>query len=592
VSTQARTRAVLLGAALAVAAALYAPFLGHPFIWDDYVQISENGAVTQGVPLHRYFVDRETTSTRSDYNDRIYRPLRNVAFRGLWAISSAAPAQRTRCFLGANLALYLLGGYLVYRLCSALARDPLAAAVAAAAWLLLPVHAEDVLYASALGDLLSFDLQLCGLLLVLRALDGPRRAGVIAGALALHVVALFVKEMAITSVVLVPVLVLSERRAAAQDAAGRRAAIALVVGHALLGVAYLAMRTAVLGRVGQEDVRLIETLWGVADAPWLLLEYLRLALMPLGHAPDYGSGVPSVGRMIACAAIGLALFAACHLRPERGVRSGAWLYVVGLGPVLHLVPLWTKMADRFLLLPSVGLAVIGAGLLARALPRRRPLYLGIAAAACCAWAVGTALEARRFQSDEALFAYGVEEVPDSNLAHHNLGLTLLKRGEIDRAIVHLTRAHELGRRDPRLYHHLAGALEARGRYEDAERVIARAIKLKPDYGNAYAQRAALERRRGDLDAAERSLAEADRYEHSWLPYESERAAQHVARGRLGEAHAVYRSLAEHVGSDARLWEHAAQCAAHAGSDAEARLAAERCAALDPARPGCARILGR
>src|SRR5438876_11387381 len=77
--------APMLGAVLLVVAvlALFAGSTGGSFVWDDAYQIAENPAVTAGAPLRAYFLDRTTTTSRADYNTRVYRPLRNVAYRAI-----------------------------------------------------------------------------------------------------------------------------------------------------------------------------------------------------------------------------------------------------------------------------------------------------------------------------------------------------------------------------------------------------------------------------------------------------------------------------------------------------------------------------
>ncbi|HEX4459142.1 MAG TPA: hypothetical protein VIA18_14290, partial [Polyangia bacterium] len=60
---------------VALAVVVHAPTLGHRFLVDDGVQIFKNRAVTAGAPFAGYFLDRDTTSSRADYNTRIYRPL-------------------------------------------------------------------------------------------------------------------------------------------------------------------------------------------------------------------------------------------------------------------------------------------------------------------------------------------------------------------------------------------------------------------------------------------------------------------------------------------------------------------------------------
>src|ERR1700749_5161834 len=97
--TRARLAAALV---VALAVAVHAPSLGGSFLLDDGVQIYKNRAVTAGAPLWGWFLDRGTTSSRADYNTRIYRPLRNLAFRAVVLLVGVRPI----AFGVANIALY------------------------------------------------------------------------------------------------------------------------------------------------------------------------------------------------------------------------------------------------------------------------------------------------------------------------------------------------------------------------------------------------------------------------------------------------------------------------------------------------------
>ena len=115
-----------LAAALlvALAVAVHAPGVRHRFVLDDGVQIFKNRAVTDGAPLAAYFLDRSTTSSRADYNTRIYRPLRNLAFRAVVLVAGVRPL----AFGVVDLALYALAALLVLALASRLVGDATAAA--------------------------------------------------------------------------------------------------------------------------------------------------------------------------------------------------------------------------------------------------------------------------------------------------------------------------------------------------------------------------------------------------------------------------------------------------------------------------------
>jgi len=65
---------------IALTIASYARTLAVDFVWDDAFSIQDNRSVSQDVPIGRYFTDRSTTTSRPDFNTRIYRPVRNIAF--------------------------------------------------------------------------------------------------------------------------------------------------------------------------------------------------------------------------------------------------------------------------------------------------------------------------------------------------------------------------------------------------------------------------------------------------------------------------------------------------------------------------------
>ena len=177
-----------------LAVVVHAPTLGHRFLLDDGVQIFKNHAVTAGAPLVAYFLDRDTTSSRADYNTRIYRPLRNIAFRGVVIIGGVRPV----AFGIANIALYAASALLVLALLSRVIGDARAAAWATALWIVLPVHVEAVAYASALGDLLSLVLELAAIVIALPYIDGEPRHWRVAVSTALAAAAMLSKEMAVT----------------------------------------------------------------------------------------------------------------------------------------------------------------------------------------------------------------------------------------------------------------------------------------------------------------------------------------------------------------------------------------------------------
>ena len=586
----------LVGVALVVGvAALYAPCIDHPFLFDDAVQITENPSVTRGAALRAYFVDPSTTSSRADYNTRIYRPLRQLAFRAV----VVAGGVNARAFGVANLLLYALSTVLVLLLALRTSGDRVAAGWAAALWAAAPVHVEPVLYASALGDQLSLVLELGGLLFgiaLVADVEANAAKSFARGVASVVLVAgaMLAKEMAVTAVGLLGLgLLLS----GGQPLRQRRAWL-LLAAHALTALAYLALRTSIVGRVGQEDVTASSVGHGLTEAPVLLVEYARLAVAPLGHRTAYVVPPPSLGKLVATLA-GIAIVVAIAWWIDRkrgappGLRFGLGWFALSLLPVLHVVPLWADLADRFALVPSIGLALTTAALLTLVPDGRRRGYATVACGALLVlYAAGTILEARAWRDDFSLWAHAVDGEPRSSLARANLGTLYLGRGQPKEALEELDAARELGRGNAEVELRRGMALDALGRAWGAEAALRVAIERDPQLGRAHALLGDLLRRRGRLEDAQLELARAQALSPDHPSTAMLEAALATTRGQPADAVRAYRRLAERFPADGRYRYLEATASLEAKRPDDAEAAARACLAADAAQPQCRCALGR
>lgn len=485
-----------------LATALYLPSLGHPFVIDDEVYIGENSAVVDGVPLGRYLFDRDTTAARADFAWQSYRPLRTIAFRLLVAAFGVRPLP----FGVANLALYALCIALTALLALRLTGDRPAALAAAALWALWPVHVEPVVYASALGDHLSLVMQLAAFFAAARAVTERRLAAAAAVAsLLAAALAMAAKEMAITEGPILAVAAALAWRRLASD--GRRRAVALLAAHALVTVGFLALRTHVIGAVGQGAITSLTARIAARAVPIYLWKYLALVLAPLGHAAAYAA-VPLERWRAALAWAGVAAVALALWRARRPTLTFAvaW-FALALLPVLHVVPLLAYYADRFALVPSVGLALAMAVALAALPPRiRRVAWFGAGALALL-YAAALPLEARAWRDEVTLWSHAVDVQPEAALAQSNLGTSLLRARRPDDALTHLQAARRLAGGGAILSLQIAIADEELGRFADAEAAV-RASLAERELADAHRFYARLLQRRGDAAGAARELERA------------------------------------------------------------------------------------
>lgn len=531
--------ALMLALLVASSWALYFKSVSFSFVLDDYVQVSENPAVVQGLPIGRFFLDRATTSTRADYNTRIYRPFRNLAFRGLAATFGVTPA----VFHVANLVLYGIAICLVFQLALAVLPSERGALIAAAFFLLLPVHVEPVVYVSALGDLLSLDLELLGLIFGLRACHDYRRRWATGGAAVICLtLAMTAKEMAITGPGLLLLLLVHRRPPTL------RPALILAGSLTLVSAGYLALRTHVVGSMGQEPIGVGSVLRGLQEAPALLLGYLQIALMPFGHRPSYV--VPTPSPVLACvlvAAFTVSLWALRQADLRRNPRGGlavwwAW-FMCALLPVLHIVPLWADLADRFVLVSSVAVALAAGDLgewVLHVAPRRAVAL--VAGAVAVVYAAGTWVEQDVWRNDYVLWRYAAAAEPGSGLAQSNWCLAALKKGEHDLAMAACDRADHLGYRQVETQARRAVILQALGRNEEAGLAAHRSLAADPGQVQMYALLGDLALSRGDVNAAQQQLDEAHRRDANHPSTFLLQAALAQRQNRLPEALAIYERL--------------------------------------------------
>lgn len=130
---------------------------------------------------------------------------------------------------------------------------------------------------------------------------------------------------------------------------------------------------------------------------------------------------------------------------SRLAAFGMLIFWLGLAPVSNFIPLFRPLADRFLYLPMVGVALIVASSLVRLLasPKWKVPTLAIAILSLL---LLTGLNLQRqavFASPAALWADTIAKAPFSHTAANNLGYALLETGNYKTALQSFQKAWEL-----------------------------------------------------------------------------------------------------------------------------------------------------
>ena len=167
-----------------------------------------------------------------------------------------------------------------------------------------------------------------------------------------------------------------------------------------------------------------------------------------------------LGAALVCVAVWTAMrLAGRSDRNYRLIAFGILWFLIALVPVSNLVPTSTKMADRYLFVPTVGAVLSLMALAAALMPNARlkqvtlcatlvfvvGVYTGWSYKRTEVWCGKTTMRNGHPQPDLSLWTSAVETNPEDTTALTYLALSLLRLNppEADQAFVHLNRALEL-----------------------------------------------------------------------------------------------------------------------------------------------------
>ena len=450
----------LVVAALAIAAAANSVVNG--FTYDDVELIARAARMHT---LDGWWREFARTYWPEQSGGDGYRPFTILAFRLEWALGGGNPM----VFHAVNVAIHAATAVAVFWLACAIL--PLGAAwITAALYAVHPVHVEAIANVVGQSELaVAFFITLAAGIYLHGRLAGPISTRRWIGLVACYAAAMLFKEHAIV----LPALLLVAETALVRDRATPAQRVAQLrlpyLVLLLTAVAYLWARSAVVvaGLSGFKPFVVFQALdlsptnrvlTMVGAAP----EWLRLFLWPARliteYAPPYieiaqgpsASQIP--GLLVLLGVIGLAI--ACWRRSPVTSFGLAWMILTLLPASNFLVPAGFIIAERTLLLPSVG-AMIAVG---SAIP---PLYARIedavwprraaVAALLLLLGLGIARSVTRnpvWHDNERLFRQGVVDAPDSYRSHFMLGVYLFDTNRKAEGEAHYREAIRLFPYDP------------------------------------------------------------------------------------------------------------------------------------------------
>jgi Tfp pilus assembly protein PilF len=414
----------LLAAALVLAIALYAPTLGRGLTNYDEPWLVRDNWILQ----HPSLASLKTIFFELDVTHRFslapeYLPVRDLSVMADFAIwGTWWPGHHL-----VNLLLYLGAIAIWFAAFEAFGVKRTIAGLAVLVWSVHPAHAESVAWVAERKGLLGVVFAGICTLGYARWRAG-RSARWLALATACAVCAVWSKALAAFAVAGIAglELALPELRVSWRRSLVGLAVIGGAAALAFVPVLLLASSAAVVGSESHAPAGRFAMVLGVHGF------YLRLATMTMANAISYPlttHGPTAVDEILGVAglvAVGFAL-----VRGSPLLRAAAVLWLFGWLPVSHLIlpPQMIMVADRYLLIPSIGLALaVATGL--SLLPRGR---IAVGAVLVIAAALRTLDAQSSWENPQELWARAVDSNPDDTEAWSMYAEALASAGQNDLA---------------------------------------------------------------------------------------------------------------------------------------------------------------
>ena len=204
----------------------------------------------------------------------------------------------------------------------------------------------------------------------------------------------------------------------------------------------------------------------------------------------YPSTLPSGTVMVSVALLVLVSVLCIAKRRSSPYLITGWFWYLGmLVPVIGFVQVGEQArADRYTYLPQIGLGLLAAwGAMELFAKRRRGREVLIAMALLIVTGLMAAsyFQTSSWRDSETLWNQALAHTSNNYIAHNELGNALMKKGQLDEAVVHFQKALEICPDCPEIHSNLGHALVLKGNWADAITSYRAAMRVLPNYANAH-----------------------------------------------------------------------------------------------------------
>lgn len=490
--TDACSRSVRWGfaATFLLAVASYLNALPGHFVFDDITLIVNNEAIKDATHVREILFTNLWAQLGRESN--YYRPLASLLFLTVHSVFGLRP----EAFHAVNIALHAGTAGLVFLLASrVLTLGPWPALIAGALFAVHPLHAEAVAWISGVMDLACTFFSVLAVWGYAKSDAGASGKRVYAMSLAALFLAVLSKEpAAVVPLVFVAYDLLFRR----QQLVDVGAIVRRWAPPAAVLAAYLVLRTVALGGLAPFRADSSSS-WTtiLVSAPTLVGLYLEKLVVPVGlnvvHDLRMLTSVSSPATIttlvVLIVGVTIGIWAG---RRDRRALFAIVLFVLPLLPALDVPALSQDLskafAERYAYFPSVGFVLLFSMGIAALAERGAPLSRFAAVIAVAVAVVFFGMTVARnvvWRDSYSLWSDSVKKSPNLALAHENLGLALIRRGQAKEGKRELQAALRL---DPTLPQRsvASGVRAARsGQFLEAILAFQTALAYEPDLVEAH-----------------------------------------------------------------------------------------------------------
>lgn len=479
--------------------ALYLGSLGHGYVLDDNLIITNNSYVQQGFSGISDIISKNYANGFQNFNDGLYRPLSVVSFAIEHALFGENPAiSHLINALLYGLAIYFLSIFLI-----ALTKQEKLALIIAVLYAVHPIHTEVVANLKGRDEIMALLFISAASTLFLKFIKTNNTKQLISIAF-IFTLALFSKESAVTYTAIF-VLLFWFLKIEKQQIIKLSAAISLPV------ILFLFIRALVLSNAGEVDSGVsnllqnpliendgfIERLSTASSIQWI---YYQRLFFPINLVHDYSySAVPVskfnsiasiLGFLLTLSFLALGVFGTIK---RKLWGFGIMFYFITIAVVANVfILIGAIAAERFLFLPSLGWA-IAIGSLVYQLKNEKAV-LGLVATIGLIFSVLTVNRAKDWESNFTLFTGDVNKADQSARAHYNAATAFNNEAKREprmaanyraEAIKHHKQAIEIWPEYQDAYNNLAIVYMESSKFDAAIDILKTMLARYPSYNKAY-----------------------------------------------------------------------------------------------------------